>query len=121
MAKTLMPIGKPIAFSGDIRKVEPNAFGFFYCKITSPDNLLHPILQRRIKTANGLRTIAGLGSWTGWIFSAEMDNAMKFGYQFEIFNGYQFETGDIFSDYVNKMYNLRLQFEKGPLTYINSQ
>jgi hypothetical protein len=108
-----MPIGKPIAFEGNIRKVDPNAFGFFNCKITSPSNLQHPILQRRIKTVNGLRTIAGLGSWTGWICSSEMDNAVTFGYQFEILNGYEFKKGDIFSSYVDKMYNLRLQFEKG--------
>ena len=48
MAKHLMPIGKPNVFTGDIRRFEPDAFGFFYCKITSPDYLDHPILQRRI-------------------------------------------------------------------------
>ena len=112
MAKHLMPIGKPIKFVGDIRKMEPDAFGFFYCKITSPDNLNHPILQRRIKTSEGIRTIAGLGSWTGWISSLELDNAVKYGYQFEILNGYQFERGDLFSGYVNKLYQLRLQYPK---------
>jgi len=96
MAKTPMPVGKPIPFQGDIRAIEPEAFGFFYCKITSPDNLKHPILQRRIKTDSGLRTVAGLGTWEAWIFSAEMDNAIKFGYNFEILNGYQFEKGYIF-------------------------
>jgi hypothetical protein len=113
MAKTLMPVGKPIVFEGDIRKVDADAYGFFYCKITSPEFLEHPILQRRIKTENGLRTIAGLGSWTGWIYSAEMDNAVRFGYQFEILNGYQFEKADIFSSFVNKMFALRQEFEKG--------
>ncbi len=49
---------KPIAFEGDIRRIDPEAFGYFYCKIESPHNLEHPILQRRIKTVNGLRTIA---------------------------------------------------------------
>ena len=112
MAKYLMPIGKPIFFDGDIRRVEPNAYGFFYCKITSPMDLKHPLLQRRIKTSDGLRTIAGLGSWTGWISSLEMDNAMNNGYTFEILNGYQFETGDIFSGYINKLYNLRLEYDK---------
>src|SRR5450631_3634555 len=38
---------------------------------------------------------------------------LKFGYQFEILNGYQFDKGDLFSGYVNKMYNLRLQYAKG--------
>ena len=113
MAKHLMPIGRPISFEGDIRKIEPDAYGFFYCKITSPDNLEHPILQRRIKTSEGIRTIAGLGSWEGYIFSGEMDNAVKFGYQFEILKGYEFKKGNIFSDYVNKMYELRLQYVKG--------
>jgi len=112
MAETQMPIGKPFAFTGDIRKIDPEAFGFFYCKITSPAYLEHPILQRRIKTENGIRTIAGLGSWSGWIFSKEMDNAMKYGYQFEILKGYEFQSGDIFSEYINTMYNLRMEYEK---------
>lgn len=34
-----MPIGKPIYFEGDIRAIEKDAFGFFYCKIVTPDNL----------------------------------------------------------------------------------
>ena len=113
MATDYMPIGSPIAFEGDIRKIDPNAFGFFYCKITSKEFMQHPILQRRIKTPNGIRTIAGLGSWSDWICSSELDNAMKFGYKFEIIKGYEFETGDIFSDYINKMYNLRLEYPKG--------
>jgi len=112
MANTPMPIGKPVAFQGDIRLVEPEAYGFFYCKITSPNYLEHPILQRRIKTVDGIRTIAGLGSWEGWIYSMEMDNAMKFGYTFEILQGYQFKKGFIFKEYVNKMYELRLEYAK---------
>ena len=113
MANFDMPIGKPVPFLGDIRNIDPQAFGFFYCEITSPEFLEHPILQRRIKTVNGLRTIAGLGTWEGWIFSKEMDNAMKYGYQFNIIKGYEFEKADIFSDYVNKLYNLRLKYSKG--------
>jgi hypothetical protein len=74
--------------------------------------LEHPILQRRIKTSEGLRTIAGLGTWEGWICSSEMDNAVKYGYSFKILHGYQFEQGDLFSGYVNKMYNLRLTYPK---------
>ena len=61
---------------------------------------------------NGKRTFAGLGTWQGWIASSEMDNALNFGYQFEIIKGYQFETGDLFSEYVNKMYNLRLMYDQ---------
>ena len=49
MAAFELPVGKPIKFEGDITKIENNAFGWFYCKITSPDNINHPILQRKIK------------------------------------------------------------------------
>lgn len=118
MANCLMPIGKPVAFKGDIFKINPDAFGFFYCKITSPEFLLHPIIQRKIKTPNGLRTIAGLGSWTDWIFSEEMKNAIKYGYKFEIIKGYEFKAsgpakqGNIFENFIMKMYNLRLKYPK---------
>jgi hypothetical protein len=57
-----MPIGKPIKFFGDIRKVDPNAFGFFYCEIIAPDNLEHPIIQTHVKVNKGIRTIAPLGT-----------------------------------------------------------
>ena len=113
MANHPMPIGKPVYFQGDIRSIDPEAFGFFYCNITSPEYLEHPILQRRIKTSSSERTIAGLGTWTGWISSMEMDNAIKYGYQFEILNGYQFDKGNLFKEYVNKMYKLRLEYPKG--------
>lgn len=113
MAQQLMPVGNPIEFVGDIRKVEPKAFGFFFCTITSPEFLQHPILQRRVKTSEGTRTIAALGTWQGWICSTEMDNAMKNGYKFIIHNGYQFERGDIFSKFITTMYELRQDFPKG--------
>ena len=119
MANYDMPIGLPIVFEGDVRQVEPEAFGFFYCKITSPDYLEHPILQRRIKTSNGMRTIAGLGTWEGWILSTEMDNAVEYGYTFTILKGYQFKKGKIFTKYVNDLYQLRLNYPKtNPMNFI---
>ena len=112
MSSLQMPVGKPIAFEGNIRLLEPEAYGFFYCKITSPKAMEHPILQRRIKTQDGVRTIAGLGTWEGWVFSMEMDNAERFGYQFEIIRGYKFKSAIIFKEYVNKMYALRQKYPK---------
>ena len=77
MQDKAMPVGKPIVFEGNIRDVEPDAMGYFYCKITTPEYIHHPILQRRIITKDGIRTIAGLGSWEGWIFSGEMDQRSR--------------------------------------------
>ena len=84
-----------------------------YCKITSPENLNQPILQKRVETDDGIRTIAGLGTWEGFINSAEMDSAAKnFGYKFEIIKGYKFETAFIFKDFIETMYNLRQNYPK---------
>ena len=109
-----MPTGIPISFEGNIRKYEPEAFGFFYCKINSPDNLEHPILQRRVKTEGGssIRTIAGLGSWEGWVFSKKMDYCLTKGYTFEILRGYQFKSKIIFNDIINNLYELRISYDK---------
>jgi hypothetical protein len=62
MSQCDMPTGNPVFFNGDIRSVDPKAFGFFFCKITAPNNLIHPILQTHIKTKAGVRTIAPLGT-----------------------------------------------------------
>jgi DNA polymerase type B, organellar and viral len=114
-----MPTGKPIKFFGDIRKYEPDAFGFFYCKITTPDNLKHPILQTHVKINKGIRTVAPLGKWENMIFSREMDNAKKYGYKFEILWGYKFKPKNIFKSYVETLYDLRLKFPKSnPLNLI---
>jgi hypothetical protein len=112
MVNNPYPIGSPTYFEGNILLTEPDAFGFFYCKITSPNDLKHPILQLHYKTKGGIRTIAPLGSWEGWYFSEEIKNAIKFGYKITVLRGYLFDSGYIFKDYVNDLYNLRLSYPK---------
>jgi hypothetical protein len=62
MKTKFMSIGKPtyfyFYFKGDIMKSQENPFGFFYCKVITPDNLLHPIIQLHHKTKDGIRTIS---------------------------------------------------------------
>jgi len=50
MKDCLLPIGFPTFFSGNIRSIDLNAFGFFYCKIIAPDDIKHPIIQTHVKT-----------------------------------------------------------------------
>ena len=108
MSKNKLPIGNPTYFSGDITKIDKNAFGFFYCNVTTPDNLKHPIIQTRIKTSDGIRTVAPLGTWSDMVFSEEMYNAIKFGYKFEVLGGYTFESDYVFDSFVNDLYKIRL-------------
>jgi len=114
-----MPIGNPTYFEGNILKYEPNAFGFFNCKIEAPNNLEHPIIQTHLKTKNGIRTVAPLGTWSGMLFSEELKNAIKFGYKFNIIDGYLFKKQNIFKDYINILYKMRLDYPKSdPMNYI---
>lgn len=64
-----MPVSNIHYFEGDIRSFYPEAFGYFYCKIKTPDYLDQPILQIYIQTNDGLRTVAGLGSYEDILFS----------------------------------------------------
>lgn len=118
MQSQLMPVGNPTYFSGDITKINVDAFGFFYCKIIAPDDIKHPILQTHVKTHGGMRTISPIGTWEDMIFSVEMENAKKYGYKFEILWGYTFKGEYIFSDYVDFLYNFRLNYPKSdPMNY----
>lgn len=95
------------------------ACGFFFCEIEAPLHLEHPILQTHLKTEFGYRTVAPVGTWKDMIFSAEMDNAIKYGYKFKILSGYTFDKGIIFDGYIDQLYNLRLQYPKtDPMNYI---
>jgi hypothetical protein len=62
MKECNMPVGYPTLFEGNIRLINPNAFGFFFCKINAPEGLNEPILQTHVKTIEGVRTIAPLGT-----------------------------------------------------------
>lgn len=46
------------------------------------------------------------------IFSNEMDNAMNFGYKFEILRGYTFKPKNIFESYVEDLFKLRSKYDR---------
>lgn len=119
-----MPVGNPIYFEGDLEFLENNynlidrPFGFFEVEVEAPKNLHIPILQTRIKTSNGTKTVAPVGSWIGIYFSEEINNARGHGYKFKILNGYLFERGSIFKDYVDFLYELKVNSEPATPDYI---
>lgn len=64
-----MPIRKPVYFEGDILNInldfKNKPYGIFEVDIETPSNIKIPILQTRIKTENGYRTISPVGNWSG--------------------------------------------------------
>jgi len=112
MESTELPCGKVTYFIGDIYKqqdkidMKPN--GFFFCEVTAPDNLKHPILQYRMK--NG--TVSSLGYGKGVFYSKEIENAMKLGYKFKVICGYNFSLSvRLFKSYVQDLHKMRVEYE----------
>ena len=129
MHKFNMPIGNPTFFEGDISLIGPGSgynlmnklFGFFEVEVEAPKSMKIPLLQIRLKTNYGYRTVAPLGTWTGTYFSEELINAKNYGYKFKILRGYLFEEANIFSEYVDYLYKLKDNSPRKSLDYIISK
>lgn len=102
------PVGYSEYFWGNILSLS-EIFGIVKCNIIAPD-IYAPILLT--KTVDD-KVIAPIGSWTGWYCSEELKLAQRYGYQIEVIEGYHWSNQEIiFSEYVNKLYDLRLTYPK---------
>lgn len=68
-------------------------------------------------------TITPIGNWTGakHYLSDELYNAAKYGYKFKVIRGYLFEKDNLFSEYVDYLYELKKNSLKGSPNYIISK
>jgi len=129
MEKFNMPVGSPTYFEGDISLIGPGSgynimnklFGFFEVEVEAPKSMKIPLLQTRLKTNYGYRTVAPVGTWTGTYFSEELFNAKNYGYKFKILRGYLFEEANIFSEYVDYLYKLKVNSPSKSPDYIISK
>lgn len=120
-----IPCGPILYFKNDGNSIEiPNIYnmkniihGFFKVKVKAPDNLNTPFLPVRIKTVNGYRTIFPLGSWIGWYYSEEINNAKKYGYEFEILEGFLMGKAKIFYKYIEDLYEMKANSSKTDSKY----
>ena len=106
-----MPIGKGIYFEGDITQIKDRSeyLGFFEVELDVSDSINRPIIQIK----HNKRTIAPTGKFKMWIFSEELFNAVDLqDIKYTIIRGYYFNRGNIFKNFVNDLYQLRLTFNK---------
>lgn len=60
MTKYPMPLGNPTYFEGNILEIMDRPYGFFEVEVETPKDLFYPILQTRVQTPEGYRTVAPL-------------------------------------------------------------
>ena len=121
MKTSLFPTKILTYFIGDITKdnyyhnllLQNKALGIFKVKVQAPLSLKHPILPKKI----GDTTVYGVGTWTGWYYSEELNLAKTLGYEFEILSGYIFKGEYLFEDYVNTMNKMKENSEKNSPSY----
>lgn len=82
--------------------------GIYRVSVTAPADIKHPILPVRGDTC----TMFPIGKWTGMYCSEELKNAEKYGYKFDILNGYLFTSEDIFSRYIDTFYRIKESSDK---------
>jgi hypothetical protein len=114
-----IPIGQPTQFQGDIFKIIKinEFFGFAECLVTAPKNIKHPLLGITYKNTRIFPT----GQWKGFYTSYDIQHFSKLGYEFSVLNGYMFEKGYLFTEYVDHFYNIKQHSPKGSVEYQNSK
>ena len=103
MQENYYPVGKPTYFEGWFEGWHKK-LGIYYVDVICP-NLEVPFLMTRVDG----KTIAPVGNFSAWLTSADIQFAMKLGYKFKMHKGYTFKAGKIFSNYVETIYDLRLE------------
>lgn len=104
-----MPTGNPIYFEGDILKHEheEKPYGFFEVIVETPKDLKIPLLQKRIKINNVIKTVTPLGKWKGTYLSDEIYDSIKLGYKFKILRGFLFKQEVIFNEFVDFFFEMK--------------
>jgi hypothetical protein len=78
-----------------------NFFGYCLAEITTPKNLLKPLLPYKHEG----KTIFPTGTWIGVYFSEELKAVQKYGYKLTLINGYEYSQISLFNKYVEHFYN----------------
>ena len=125
MQKYPMPVGDLTYFVSAHGTRLPNnrPNGFFEVEVETPKELHIPVLQTRIGTPYGTKTLCPLGKWRGVYSSVELYNAMdNFGYKFKVIRGYIYkEEAFVYDQYINYFSNIKINTPKSDPMYLISK
>ncbi len=100
-----MPINSPKFIEIDDNFNIDSFFGFIEVEVETPTDLYIPFLVHTDKTG---KLISPLGKWKDTYFSEEVKYAIKLGYKFKYLKAVEFKRGKVFSNFVNSLYNERI-------------
>lgn len=114
MRDSIFPVGTPHY----VKITDPADFkdqcGYAFCHVDAPD-LYIPVLPFREKMNNN-KLLFPVGSWEGWYDFAHLSKAFDMGYKIRVQKAYLFNKVDyLFKDYMNDMWNIRREAQKGAL------
>jgi len=95
-----MPVGNyTYTTEQDLNKV----FGFSYVRVETPLNLKVPLLPYRDED----KILYPVGTWYGMYYTEILKDVVKYGYKITIIYSVNFEKQDLFSGYVDKLYEIK--------------
>jgi hypothetical protein len=111
MRDNYYPVGKPIG----TRKLKRKKLGIYHVKVFAPDNLHIPI----VAVKKDKKLLFPLGEFETHITSVELEYAEKFGYKFEVIEGYYWNKKEkLFTEFITDLYRQRLEAGKGSVLEI---
>jgi len=117
------PIGECFRLAEGTKCME-GKMGIYYIKYKTNKRLAHPVLGRREDKTGKL--IWDLNDSEGWYTSVEIQDAIKYGYQVEILDGWYWkETSHVFKHYIKSLFELKKKLakegKKGSVEYLLSK
>jgi hypothetical protein len=90
-----------------------NFFGFALAEITTPKNILKPLLPYKYEG----KTIFPTGRWVGVYFSEELKKVQSKGYKIKLIKGSEYSQINLFNKYVEHFYHKKKKSD-GPKRFI---
>jgi len=81
-----------------------NFFGYIEVDVICPSDMLKPMLPFKYEG----RTIYPTGNWRAIYFSEELKAMIPLGYKFKLIRGFEFSKINIFNNYVDHFFNIKL-------------
>lgn len=105
MRENFFPVNKGI-FTFEYEK---NHLGIYQCEVLCPESEYMPCLG----VISSGKYIFPKGKFSGYFTSVEIDYARSIGYKISVIDGYYFPKKEkLFTEYVNKLYQIRLDSKK---------